>query len=301
MRVGNILPGDRIEVELRYTELLVAEERVYEFVFPTVVGPRYAATREDERGPAGPLRRDSLSCAKAPTPGPDSTSRWRSTRACRSRELSCTSHRTRSGGGRGRRRLSSPRSAGERRRQPRLHPALPPGRRAHRVRPPALRGSGRGLLPGDGPAAGAGGAVGRPAPRVHLRGGRVGLHERLPARHREGAAARPHRPRSSPPTPSTSCSSPATPTCSRRGRCRPSADNVARAIRVIDGQRGGGGTELHAALRPGPARPAQRDGFARSVVLVTDGYISAEADVFALIAANLGRDELLRLRHRHAA
>lgn len=42
MTVGNIMPGDRIKVELRYTELLVPTDKVYEFVYPTVVGPRYS-------------------------------------------------------------------------------------------------------------------------------------------------------------------------------------------------------------------------------------------------------------------
>lgn len=41
MRVANIMPGARIEVELEYSELLVPEEGVYELVYPTVVGPRY--------------------------------------------------------------------------------------------------------------------------------------------------------------------------------------------------------------------------------------------------------------------
>lgn len=39
--VANILPGDTIEVELRYTELLVPENGIYRFVYPSVVGPRY--------------------------------------------------------------------------------------------------------------------------------------------------------------------------------------------------------------------------------------------------------------------
>ena len=39
--VTNILPGDRLTVELRYTELLVPTEGKYQFVYPTVVGPRY--------------------------------------------------------------------------------------------------------------------------------------------------------------------------------------------------------------------------------------------------------------------
>jgi Ca-activated chloride channel homolog len=42
MNVANILPGDEIKVELNYTELLVPSEGKYEFVYPTVVGPRYS-------------------------------------------------------------------------------------------------------------------------------------------------------------------------------------------------------------------------------------------------------------------
>jgi Ca-activated chloride channel family protein len=42
MNVANILPGDVIEVELKYTELLVPTDGIYEFVYPTVVGPRYS-------------------------------------------------------------------------------------------------------------------------------------------------------------------------------------------------------------------------------------------------------------------
>lgn len=41
MNVANIMPGDKVVVELSYTELLVPEEGEYEFVYPTVVGPRY--------------------------------------------------------------------------------------------------------------------------------------------------------------------------------------------------------------------------------------------------------------------
>lgn len=42
MNVANILPGDEISVELRYTELLVPTDGVYEFSYPGVVGPRYS-------------------------------------------------------------------------------------------------------------------------------------------------------------------------------------------------------------------------------------------------------------------
>ncbi|MCX5893134.1 MAG: VIT and VWA domain-containing protein, partial [Deltaproteobacteria bacterium] len=41
MNVANILPGDEIKVELNYMELLQAEDNIYEFIYPTVVGPRY--------------------------------------------------------------------------------------------------------------------------------------------------------------------------------------------------------------------------------------------------------------------
>jgi len=41
MNVANILPNDEVVVELRYTELLTPRDMLYSFVFPTVVGPRY--------------------------------------------------------------------------------------------------------------------------------------------------------------------------------------------------------------------------------------------------------------------
>ena len=46
MKVANIMPGDRIEVQVSYTELLIPEKGIYEFVFPTVVGPRYTERKE---------------------------------------------------------------------------------------------------------------------------------------------------------------------------------------------------------------------------------------------------------------
>jgi Ca-activated chloride channel family protein len=48
MNIANVLPGDSISVELRYTELLIPAEGVYEFVYPTVVGPRYSEKRESQ-------------------------------------------------------------------------------------------------------------------------------------------------------------------------------------------------------------------------------------------------------------
>lgn len=48
MNVANIMPSDLIEVELKYTEILIPEEKIYQFVFPTVVGPRYSNVKETD-------------------------------------------------------------------------------------------------------------------------------------------------------------------------------------------------------------------------------------------------------------
>lgn len=41
MNVANIMPGDTIAIEFKYTEILEPKEGIYEFVFPAVVGPRF--------------------------------------------------------------------------------------------------------------------------------------------------------------------------------------------------------------------------------------------------------------------
>ncbi|MDR2260112.1 MAG: VWA domain-containing protein [Azoarcus sp.] len=48
--VANILPGDDVRVELHYTELLAPESGRYRFVFPTVVGPRYNSPQSASAG-----------------------------------------------------------------------------------------------------------------------------------------------------------------------------------------------------------------------------------------------------------
>src|SRR5919108_1023943 len=46
MSLANIMPQEQVEIELRYTELLVPTDNIYEVVFPTVVGPRYASPKD---------------------------------------------------------------------------------------------------------------------------------------------------------------------------------------------------------------------------------------------------------------
>jgi Ca-activated chloride channel family protein len=63
MSLANIMPNDQIEIELRYTELLVPTDGVYEVAYPTVVGPRYSSqsesssAQEDGRGVKTPYTR----------------------------------------------------------------------------------------------------------------------------------------------------------------------------------------------------------------------------------------------------
>lgn len=56
MNVGHILPGDEVFVTLRYTERIEPVDRVYEFLFPGVVGPRYGngASSSDTSWSANP-------------------------------------------------------------------------------------------------------------------------------------------------------------------------------------------------------------------------------------------------------
>lgn len=62
--------------------------------------------------------------------------------------------------------------------------------------------------------------------------------------------------------------------------------NISRAIGLIEQQRGGGGTELLAAMQQAMNIPRQGD-VSRSVLLITDGYISGEKGVFDYIRENL--------------
>ena len=84
MKVANVLPGDTISVELKYTELLVPTDGVYEFVYPTVVGPRYSEKRESQASPATSSSR-LRTPARARRRAASSTSRAWCRPACRFR------------------------------------------------------------------------------------------------------------------------------------------------------------------------------------------------------------------------
>lgn len=48
MKVANIMPGDEVKVVVKYTEILIPEKGIYEYVFPTVVGPRFTGEQKDK-------------------------------------------------------------------------------------------------------------------------------------------------------------------------------------------------------------------------------------------------------------
>ena len=53
MKLANIMPRDVVEIELRYTELLIPTDGVYQVVYPTVVGPRYPSKEGEDKPPVG--------------------------------------------------------------------------------------------------------------------------------------------------------------------------------------------------------------------------------------------------------
>lgn len=70
------------------------------------------------------------------------------------------------------------------------------------------------------------------------------------------------------------------------------SSNITKAVNVIDNQRGGGGTELLPALRKAINMPRCESNLSRSIIVVTDGYISVEREAFDLISNNLNQANL---------
>ena len=68
-------------------------------------------------------------------------------------------------------------------------------------------------------------------------------------------------------------------------------ENIAKAVNAIDHQQGGGGTELLPALKRALSLP-RRENYSRTIVIATDGYVNVEAEAFDLIRNNLGNANL---------
>ncbi|MCG8420535.1 MAG: VWA domain-containing protein [Proteobacteria bacterium] len=280
MNVANVLPGDTVRVELDYTELIVPDESVYEFVYPAVVGPRYSG--EQERGETW---------HQNPYLGEGENEPYR---------FALNVHLST---GMGIQSLSSP--------SHQVKPTFRDAGAAHlslgdkgdgdrdfvlryRLRGNAVK---TGLLRYDGDKEKFFLLMIQPPSRV--------MREQMPPReyvfivdvsgsmsgYPLGVSKELVRDLLSGLRPvdrfnilffaggSYQLSAHSIPA---------SRKNVAQALQVLDERRGGGGTNLLAALRHALAMPAA-EGTSRTFVAVTDGYVNVEAEAFRLVRKNLGR------------
>lgn len=285
MDVANIMPGETVAVELHYSELLVPEEGTYEFVYPTVVGPRYSTI--PEKGAADHhrwVRNPYLTSDQEPT----SEFRLRVilSAGLPIGKVACETHETAviwdsdaqarieltpgetHGGDRDF--ILNYRLSGDR-----IHSGLlfhegedenfflfmvqPPQRVPADAMPSReyifvldVSGSMHGF-PLD---------TAKELMRALLSG--LGPRDRFNVVLFAGSAR----------------------VFSERS-VEATASRIQAATALIDEQRGGGGTELFQALQTGLSLPHD-DDMARTMVVVTDGYIAAEKDVFELIADRTG-------------
>lgn len=66
-------------------------------------------------------------------------------------------------------------------------------------------------------------------------------------------------------------------------------ENIENGINFLSSRRGGGGTRLLNALNTAYSLPRTSDASARSMVVITDGYISVEKEAFNIIENNLDK------------
>jgi Ca-activated chloride channel family protein len=285
MSLANIMPQEQVEIELRYTELLVPADNVYEVVFPTVVGPRYASPDNENK------KNDKFVETPYTHEGQKPTSALHiSTRIFAGvpiYDLSCPSHQV------------NPQWQGQGVAQLTLDDADPfQGNRDFVVRY-RLAGDqiASGLLLFQGADENFFLYMAQPPQRVAT--------EAIPPREYIFVV-------------DVSGSMEGFPlNTSKRllkdliGQLRPTDlfnvvlfagdstvlspqslqanhANIGKAISLLEQQRGAGGTELLPAIKEAMALPRQ-EGISRSVVLVTDGYISGEQGVFEHIRTNLNR------------
>ena len=293
--VANIMPKDRIEVVLEYTEMLVPENGVYELVYPAVVGPRYVAkaspskTSEAWTGnphlPAGAPEPYAFALAvqiqagmaikEITSPSHPLSVTWNGPR-------SATVGLAQPGGG-DRDFVLRYRLAGDRIEtgvllwdEPKEGPDLvpehffslllePPRRPAIAVIP---RREYIFLLDVSGSMAGFPLETAKQLMRDLL--DRLRPTDLFNVVLFAGASS----------VWSPEGSRPAVP------------ENVEEATALVDRQNGGGGTELLAGLRSAYAIPTAGKGVARSVIVVTDGYVEVEAQAFRFIRKRLDRANL---------
>ncbi len=286
MNVANIMPGDRVDVELKFTELLVPTAGTYEFVYPTVVGPRYAGVPEKTASESDQWIKNPYLQEKQASPTKFHIEVNLST-GIPLKEVVCTTHQTDTtweGDRMARVMLADTEHAGGNR-DFILHYRL------------AGREIQSGLMLSEGKDENFFLLMVEPPERV--------MPEHLPPREYIFVV-------------DVSGSMNGFPLNTAKKLLRDlignlnatdrfnlilfagaakvmapvsvaaTSANVKAAIQTLDRQNGGGGTELASALKKGLALP-KSEGFSRTMVVVTDGYISAEKEAFALIRSNLNR------------
>ena len=284
MKIANLLPGDTISVELKYTELLVPTDGAYEFVYPTVVGPRYSEKPESQASPGDEFVK-ALYTHQAEAPRSEFHLSGVVSTGVPLQDLASPSHQLEvrwSSAGRSEITLAeSDRLAGNRDFILRYRLA------GEEITSGLLLYQGRNenffLLMAEPPRVVEPGEV---PPREYIFvldvSGSMNGFPLDTAKKLMSDLANVLRPSDtfnivvfadgsetfSP------VSVPATP------------PNLRRALQFIGQKKGGGGTRLLAALERAVAVPRQRDT-SRSIVLVTDGYIEAESDVFDYVRAQL--------------
>ena len=286
MSLANIMPRDQIEVELRYTELLVPTDGTYEVVYPTVVGPRYSSQPESS-APKEDRWVKSPYTHQGEKPGSTLHISARISAGVPIQDLSCASHRILP-------QWQSPTVA-----RLTLDDADPfQGNRDFVLRY-RLAGdqiaSGLILYQGEGENFFL--YMAQPPRRV--------TGEDIPAREYIFVV-------------DVSGSMNGFPLNTAKqllkdliGQLRPSdlfnvvlfagdssvlspkslqasQENISGAIRLLEQQRGGGATELLPAIKQAMSLPREAN-VSRSIVLVTDGYISGEQGVFDYIRENLNQ------------
>jgi Ca-activated chloride channel homolog len=285
MNVANILPQDRIAVDLRYTELLLPTDGVYELVVPTVVGPRYSSGAAPggfdhfftkvpflHQGLASPFPVDvkvnlaaGMTIQSVESPSHPITTRWAADHASAAVALTAAA----SAGNRDfvlRYRLSGKDLASGLLLYPGdkenffLMMVQPPQRPALEQIPPReyvfivdVSGSMHGF-PLDVTKRLMRDLLGRMRPTDHFNLLLFSGDSRL------------YAPASVPAT----------------------ATQIDAAIAYFDAQEAGGGTELLPAMEQAMAMPPISDAASRSFVVVTDGYIAEEPQLFDYIRAHLG-------------
>ena len=290
MSVANILPGDEIRVELAYTELLVPQDGQYRFVYPTVVGPRYAGRLGTEAATGeGWVANPYTHAGELPASTFDFELRLSA--GLPIQRMACATHKTTIAyDGRAEATL-------------RLEPGEAHGGNRDVIVQYQLAGEAvqSGLLLHQGAGGNTFLLLAQPPKRVvpkdlppreyvfimDVSGSQMGfpievskvlMQEMIQGLRPqdlfnvmvfEGSSA----------FWSPGASQPATP------------ENLQQALAFVRSQNGGGGTELASALRKALGLP-RVPGVSRTFVVSTDGYISADRQVFDLIRQNLGSANL---------